>query len=553
MTEIILKTGWKHWDQYLSKFVGKKINCLDIGSYTGDSTCWMLNNLCTNQYSRVFSIDTWEGSPEYTNYTSEIENKFDEAVEKTGKKDQHVKMKMSSSKALFKLKEFGFIIFDFIFIDASHEARDVITDAILSWDILNNEGILIFDDYKWDKLKEEHYRPKIAIDSFVQMFKQQLKTLYIGYQYIIEKIQIRENDKPELTDYYKLIDQINKYKYDNFEYIYEDVINEEILYKLEMSIEPKEEIRIIPQINKNINNHLFIEKIFNINDSSFYKYFLEKTFDNKIINNILLELNISIDVLLLFVDIPFIKILIYKNNNTQYFFINDEYLNNNIIKHIYKHYNINNKIKITFNNIIIDNNIIFNKLISYSEKYNFILFGYNSKLHLSDNKFKYISLLIYIAVAINIQKKEGTLMIYVPYYINYNIVSQSIYLLKKYYKSIKIINRNTTNIGINYILICTNFLTIDNNKKNQLNVLINNIFNNINNKIYYINSFLNVSNNIYENDIKLIINNKYKKIMNLLYLYNKTYSYINKNKIYNLQLLIFKKIITNLLYNFSKI
>lgn len=182
MTEIILKTGWKHWDMYLSKFVGKKVNCLDIGSYTGDSTCWMLNNLCTNPYSRVFSVDTWKGSPEYTNYTSEIENKFDEAVEKTGRKDQHVKMKMPSNKALLKLKEFGFIIFDFIFIDASHEAKDVITDAILSWDILNEEGILIFDDYKWDKLKEEHFRPKIAIDSFVQMFKPQLNTLYSGYQ-----------------------------------------------------------------------------------------------------------------------------------------------------------------------------------------------------------------------------------------------------------------------------------------------------------------------------------------------------------------------------------
>ena len=81
MTEIILKTGWKHWDMYLSKFVGKKVNCLDIGSYTGDSTCWMLNNLCTNPYSRVFSVDTWKGSPEYTNYTSEIENKLPEQEE----------------------------------------------------------------------------------------------------------------------------------------------------------------------------------------------------------------------------------------------------------------------------------------------------------------------------------------------------------------------------------------------------------------------------------------------------------------------------------------
>ena len=42
----------------------------------------MLNNLCTNPYSRVFSVDTCEGSAKYTNYNNEIEQMFDEAVEK---------------------------------------------------------------------------------------------------------------------------------------------------------------------------------------------------------------------------------------------------------------------------------------------------------------------------------------------------------------------------------------------------------------------------------------------------------------------------------------
>jgi predicted O-methyltransferase YrrM len=198
-----LNTGWKHWDMYLSKFVGKKINCLDIGSYKGDSTCWMLNNICTNPYSRVYSLDTWEGSPEYGNYTNEIEKVFDENVGKTGRKSQNIKMKTTSTKGLLQLNNSNKIIFDFIFIDASHEAKDVLSDGVLSWSLLNNEGILIFDDYKWKKLKKEYFRPKIAIDSFVSIYKPQLKTLYIGYQYIIEKINERDYEKPELEDYYK--------------------------------------------------------------------------------------------------------------------------------------------------------------------------------------------------------------------------------------------------------------------------------------------------------------------------------------------------------------
>lgn len=246
-----LNTGWKHWDIHLAKFVGKKINCLDIGSYKGASTCWMLNNICQNPYSRVYSVDTWEGSPEYDDDVDfkEIEKSFDIVVEATGKQNQNVKMKMTSTKALLKLREYDLIIFDFVFIDASHEAKDVISDAILSWDILNEEGILIFDDYEWKLLNEEYFKPKLAIDSFVSIYKPQLKNLYIGYQYIIEKIRMENLQKPELDDYYKLINEINYYKFNSDEIVFQDEINDEIKFKLEVK-----------------NDNKFINEIKNIDD-----------------------------------------------------------------------------------------------------------------------------------------------------------------------------------------------------------------------------------------------------------------------------------------------
>ena len=550
MTEIILKTGWKHWDMYLSKFVGKKVNCLDIGSYTGESTCWMLNNLCTNPYSKVFSVDTWEGSAEYTNYTNEIEKKFDEAINNTGRKDQHVKMKMTSSNALLKLKEFGYIIFDFIFIDASHEAKDVVTDAILSWDILNEEGILIFDDYKWDKLKEEHFRPKLAIDSFVQMFKPQLKTLYIGYQYIIEKIQIRDYDKPELTDYYKLVDRINRYKYENFEYIYEDVINEEIEYKLEMSNILNEEIKIVPQINKNFSNYEIMAKIFKLKNSYWINSILDNSFNNKIINTIISKLNIyKYNLLYLY----YINKHLYKyiksiNKNNINIYMNLTIYNTKIFYKTFKSINTKYKIKLTLNDLIIDNNIIYNKLITSVNKYEYILFGYIHDLNGDDcfNKIKYVSLIIYVALALNIQKEDGILIIYVPYFISYKIVNESMYLLKKYYKKVNLNNVNTTNIGSQFVIICENFITINDSEKNIINNLINNIYININNNNNYINSLL--LNIKYNNDIKLIFNNKFNKIIETLKLYNDIYLY-NGNKQIRLHTFFFQKIITNLLYN----
>ena len=234
MTNIILKTEWEHWDKYLSKFVGQKINCLDIGAYTGEATCWMLNNLCGNPYSKVFSIDTWETTTEYDNYTNEVEKIFDQAIEKTGKENHHVKMKMPYNTALHNLKEGKFIIFDLIFINATHVKTDILTSAILSWDILNEEGILIFDDYKKLESKDKNVnKNNIAIDSFVSVFENQLKTLYKETQYIIEKINKRDNNNPELEYYYNLLDKINYYKYEKYETIIEDEINEELEFKLD--------------------------------------------------------------------------------------------------------------------------------------------------------------------------------------------------------------------------------------------------------------------------------------------------------------------------------
>ena len=55
---MVLNTGWKHWDKYLSQFVGKKINILEIGAYKGDATAWFLNNLISNKKSLVYAVDT---------------------------------------------------------------------------------------------------------------------------------------------------------------------------------------------------------------------------------------------------------------------------------------------------------------------------------------------------------------------------------------------------------------------------------------------------------------------------------------------------------------
>lgn len=83
--------------------------------------------------------------------------------------------------------------FDFIYIDGSHVARDVLEDAMLCWRLLKTGGVMIFDDYGWRKFKNPLLRPDLAINAFLQVFQEQYKVLHIGYQVAIEK---RGNDVP---------------------------------------------------------------------------------------------------------------------------------------------------------------------------------------------------------------------------------------------------------------------------------------------------------------------------------------------------------------------
>ena len=65
--------------------------------------------------------------------------------------------------------------FDLIYVDGAHDSKNVIIDAILSYKLVKQDGIIIFDDYLW-KTKDKNLlkSPKFAIDSFVNIFYDKL-------------------------------------------------------------------------------------------------------------------------------------------------------------------------------------------------------------------------------------------------------------------------------------------------------------------------------------------------------------------------------------------
>ena len=63
--------------------------------------------------------------------------------------------------------------------DGSHEAPDVLLDALLSFKLLKINGVIAFDEYLWqenlDNIPDVLRSPKIAIDAFANIYCQKLR------------------------------------------------------------------------------------------------------------------------------------------------------------------------------------------------------------------------------------------------------------------------------------------------------------------------------------------------------------------------------------------
>jgi predicted O-methyltransferase YrrM len=192
----MLNTGWRRWDNFLSKFAGKKITVIELGVYLGDSTFWFLDNLLTHPESKIYSVDTFEGSPEYGISFEIVKHKFMTRLNKHKDKKKVNVVQEYSHEALRQLSR---IKADVAYIDASHIASDVITDAVLTFPLIKPGGIIIFDDYLWDKIKPKYYTPKPAIDAFISIFEPYIKVLHVERQVFVEKLDSKDY-KPAVVE-----------------------------------------------------------------------------------------------------------------------------------------------------------------------------------------------------------------------------------------------------------------------------------------------------------------------------------------------------------------
>jgi predicted O-methyltransferase YrrM len=156
------------WEPTLAALDGRSSSILEIGSFEGLASCYLLWRL---HEAKLTCVDTFEGSTEHLAYgdvQSDLEKRFTQNVALVDASRVR-KIRGDSRRVLVDLAE-AHEQFDLVYVDGSHHALDVLVDAALSWNVLAPGGVLIFDDYTWRTLGDDPLlRPGPAIDAFLDL------------------------------------------------------------------------------------------------------------------------------------------------------------------------------------------------------------------------------------------------------------------------------------------------------------------------------------------------------------------------------------------------
>ena len=221
MTEYQFTKDWFHWapevwNQLTPLLPEGERSFLEIGSFEGRSMVWIVENMM-NSGDWIDCVDTWEGGEEHgTEDMAAVEARFDHNVERAisvsrieqrrpemalGHTSYYGINKHGDSVKVYKYKcrsteqlssKLNHCVdckdlYSFIYIDGSHIAKDVLTDACMAWPLLKPKGMMVFDDYMWGNPRDILHRPKPAIDAFCNLFAEEAEIVHVGYQLVVRK------------------------------------------------------------------------------------------------------------------------------------------------------------------------------------------------------------------------------------------------------------------------------------------------------------------------------------------------------------------------------
>jgi predicted O-methyltransferase YrrM len=189
--------GLKEWGWYFGLgewrelfYSDKKVRALEVGAFDGVSVNMMLDHLFVHPESEVICIDPFLPDPTTPQVCEQTKTDFYENRKRGGHEEQiEIFEGLSVEVLAWMIAEEGYWnSFDFIYIDGSHRAKDVLTDAVMCWNLLKYGGVMAFDDYEWGGGADQWGRPKAGIDAFSSVFGPELKLVSGGYGRIWQKV-----------------------------------------------------------------------------------------------------------------------------------------------------------------------------------------------------------------------------------------------------------------------------------------------------------------------------------------------------------------------------
>ncbi len=160
------------WQNHLGHLTNKPdVVGIEIGTLYGDCAVFCAEKIANGPGSIHYTIDINEN--EYVSNNISL----------------YTNIKFLHGSSFEILRKFQPNMADYAYVDGSHLAIDVLQDAVLSWYLLKEGGILIMDDYGWGvHTNDEKQKPKLAIDAFMKAYTGHYEVLYFNWQVFLKKL-----------------------------------------------------------------------------------------------------------------------------------------------------------------------------------------------------------------------------------------------------------------------------------------------------------------------------------------------------------------------------
>jgi hypothetical protein len=175
-----------HWLEWLGRFKDQECRGLEIGCFEGRTSNWFVENILTHPLSRLVCVDPFcagETLPEAAG-----DDLFERFTENTKPNASKIQVSRGPSAEKLPVIIVNCWLFDFIYVDGSHTADNVLLDAVLAYQLCRVGGIIILDDYPWGWDRPEHLKPRVAIDAFLACYDAHLKLIHKEWQVVVERL-----------------------------------------------------------------------------------------------------------------------------------------------------------------------------------------------------------------------------------------------------------------------------------------------------------------------------------------------------------------------------